>query len=142
MLLPQRRKFRKAFKGRIKGETKAGADFNFGIFGLKAMTAERINSRQIEAARKAITNYLKRSGKLWIRIFPDLPVSAKPADVRMGKGKGSVEYWAFRVAPGRIMFELDGVTEEMARGALERAAAKLPLKSKFVRKVEVISHGN
>ena len=135
MLLPNKTKFRKAFKGRINGSTKGGSALNFGEFALKAMSPNRIQAKHIESARRAITNYLKRTGKLWITIFPDLPVSKKPADVRMGRGKGGVEYWACRVAPGRIMFELEGVSEEQAKSAFERAAAKLPLKTKFVKRV-------
>lgn len=136
MLSPKKTKFRKMHKGRIHGNAKGGYTLNFGQFGLKAMEPERVTARQIEAARRAITRHMKRVGRLWIRIFPDLPVTAKPAEVRMGSGKGSVEYWAARVQPGRIMFELDGVTEETARGAFERASAKLPIKTKFVRRVE------
>jgi large subunit ribosomal protein L16 len=136
MLSPKKTKFRKMHKGRIHGNAKGGFTLNFGQFGLKAMEPERITARQIEAARRAISRHVKRVGRLWIRIFPDLPVTAKPAEVRMGSGKGSVEYWAARVQPGRIMFELDGVTEEVARGAFERASAKLPIKTKFVRRVE------
>lgn len=135
MLMPKKTKHRKAFKGRIHGQTKGGATLNFGAYGLKALQPERITSRQIEAARRAISRHMKRVGRLWIRIFPDLPVSEKPADVRMGSGKGSPEYWAARVAPGRIMFELDGVPEELAREAFERAAAKLPIKTKFVKRI-------
>ena len=135
MLLPKKTKYRKAFKGRIHGNATGGTDLNFGIFGLKSIEPERVTARQIEAARRAIQRHLRRIGKLWIRIFPDVPVSQKPADVRMGKGKGSVEYWACRVKPGRIMFELDGVTEEQARGAFERAAAKLPVKARFVKRL-------
>ena len=136
MLQPKKTKFRKQFKGRIHGNAKGGAQLTFGEFGLKALEPERITSRQIEACRRAINRHNKRSGKLWIRIFPDVPVTAKPLEVRQGKGKGSVEYWAARVKPGRMLFELDGVTEEMARGAFERAAAKLPIKTKFVRRVD------
>ncbi len=136
MLSPKKTKYRKQHKGRIHGNAKGGSDLNFGRYGLKALEPERITARQIEAARRAITRHVKRVGRLWIRIFPDLPVTSKPAEVRMGKGKGSVEYWAARVKPGRIMFELDGVTEEAARGAFERAAAKLPIKTKFVKRVE------
>src|ERR1041384_3287636 len=117
MLQPKRTKFRKAFKGRIHGNAKGGTELNFGAFGLKAMEPERITARQIEAARRAITRHIKRAGRVWIRIFPDVPVSAKPAEVRMGSGKGSNEYWACRVRPGKIMFELDGVSEELAREA-------------------------
>lgn len=135
MLSPKRTKFRKAFKGRIHGNAKGGTALNFGAFGLKALTPDRITSRQIEAARRAITRHIKRSGRVWIRIFPDLPVSAKPAEVRMGSGKGSVEYWACRVHPGRILFELDGVPQDLARRAFELAAAKLPVQTKFVSRV-------
>lgn len=135
MLQPKRTKFRKQFKGRIHGNSKGGTQLNFGAFGLKALEPERITARQIEAARRAITRYMKRAGKVWIRIFPDLPVTAKPTEVRMGKGKGSVEYWAARVAPGRIMFELDGVSEEIAREALRLGAAKLPIKTHFVQRI-------
>ncbi len=137
MLTPKRTKYRKQHKGRIHGLAKGGAELNFGIYGLKAMEPERITARQIEASRRAINRHLRRSGRLWIRMFPDVPVSAKPAEVRMGKGKGSVEFWVCKVKPGRILFELDGVEEEMARGAFERAAAKLPIKTKFVSRVGV-----
>ena len=132
MLSPKKTKFRKQFKGRIHGSSKGNYALNYGSFGLKAMEPERVTSRQIEAARKAITRYLKRAGRMWIRIFPDVPVSKKPAEVRMGKGKGSVEYWACRVKPGRIMFEADGVPYDIAKEALRLAAQKLPLKTKFV----------
>lgn len=135
MLQPKKTKYRKQHKGRIHGNTKGGAKLNFGSYGLKALEPERITARQIEASRRAITRHMRRVGRLWIRIFPDLPVTSKPAEVRMGKGKGSVDYWAARVAPGRILFELDGVTEEMARGAFDRASAKLPIKTKFVKRV-------
>lgn len=135
MLQPKKTKFRKAHKGRIHGNAKGGTDLNFGSFGLKAMTPDRITSRQIEAARRTMTRHLKRQGKLWIRIFPDVPVSKKPLEVRQGKGKGSVEYWAARVKPGRIMFELDGVPEELAREAMALAASKLPVQTKFVKRV-------
>ena len=135
MLQPKRTKFRKAFKGRIHGNAKGGTELNFGAFGLKAMEPERITARQIEAARRAITRHIKRSGRLWIRIFPDLPVSSKPAEVRMGSGKGNPEYWVARVKPGRIMFEIDGVSHEVAAGAFERAAAKLPIKVKMVTRL-------
>ncbi len=134
MLSPKKTKYRKAHKGRIHGTAKGGFRLNFGAFGLKALEPERITARQIEAARRAITRSMKRQGRLWILIFPDVPVTAKPAEVRMGKGKGSVEYWACRVHPGRIMFELDGVSEEVARQAFELAAAKLPIKTKFVQR--------
>ena len=132
MLSPKRTKFRKAHKGRIHGMAKGGTTLNFGTYGLKALSPERVTARQIEAARRAITRHLRRQGKLWIRIFPDLPVTSKPAEVRQGKGKGSVDYWACRVKPGRVMFELEGVSPEMARGAFDRAAAKLPVKTKIV----------
>ncbi|MFN5608585.1 MAG: 50S ribosomal protein L16 [Holosporales bacterium] len=132
MLSPKRTKFRKAHKGRIHGLTSGGDRLNFGQFGLKALEPERITARQIEAARRAVTRYLKSAGKVWIRIFPDLPVSLKPAEVRMGSGKGAPEYWAARVHPGRILFEVDGVGEDQAREAFALAAAKLPIKTKFV----------
>ena len=135
MLQPKRTKFRKAFKGRIHGDAKGGTDLNFGAFGLKAMEPERITARQIEAARRAITRHIKRQGRLWIRIFPDVPVSSKPAEVRMGSGKGAPEFWAARVKPGRVLFELDGVPVQVAREALELAAAKLPIKTRFVARV-------
>jgi len=134
MLQPTRTKFRKAFKGRIHGNAKGGTELNFGAFGLKAMEPERITARQIEAARRAITRQMKRQGRVWIRIFPDLPVSDKPAEVRMGKGKGAIEYWICRVKPGRIMFELDGVNDATAREALSLGAAKLPIKTRIVRR--------
>ncbi|SIT79239.1 50S ribosomal protein L16 [Pontibaca methylaminivorans] len=132
MLQPKRTKFRKQHKGRIHGEAKGGSDLNFGTYGLKALQPERVTARQIEAARRAMTRHMKRQGRIWIRIFPDVPVSGKPAEVRMGKGKGSVDFWACRVHPGRIMFELDGVEEDIAREALRLAAMKLPLKSRVV----------
>ncbi len=132
MLQPKRTKYRKQHKGRIHGTAKGGTTLAFGQFGLKATTPERISARQIEAARRAITRHMKRVGKLWIRIFPDVPVSQKPAEVRQGKGKGSPEWWAARVKPGRIMFELDGVSEDLAREAFRRAAAKLPVQTKFI----------
>ena len=132
MMSPKRTKYRKAFKGRIHGKAKGGSSLNFGAFGLKAMEPGRLTARQIEAARRAITRHIKRQGRLWIRIFPDVPVTQKPNEVRMGKGKGSPEFWAARVKPGRIMFELDGVPHEVAEGAFERAAAKLPIKVKMV----------
>ena len=134
MLQPARTKFRKAHKGRIKGKATRGASLNFGSHGLQALEPERVTSRQIESARKAITRYLKRAGKMWIRIFPDVPVSKKPAEVRMGKGKGANEYWACRVKPGRIMFEVDGVNVDDAKKAMMLAAAKLPIKCKFVER--------
>ena len=132
MLSPKRTKFRKQHKGRIKGEAKGGTDLNFGSFGLKAAEPERITARQIEAARRAMTRHMKRQGRVWIRIFPDVPVTQKPTEVRMGKGKGSVEYWAAKVKPGRVMFEIDGVNEEIAKEALRLAAMKLPVKCRFV----------
>ncbi len=135
MLQPKKTNYRRAFKGRIKGVTKAGATLNFGQFGLKAMEPDRITARQIEAARRAITREMKRIGRVWIRIFPDLPVSKKPTEVRMGSGKGAPEFWAARVAPGRIMFEIDGVTEATAREALRLGAAKLPIKTRFVQRI-------
>ena len=135
MLSPKRLKFRKQHKGRIHGLAKGGSELSFGSYGLKALTPDRITARQIEAARRAITREMKRAGQVWIRIFPDVPVSDKPAEVRMGKGKGSVEYWCARVKPGRIMFELGGVDEELARKALALGAAKLPIKTKFVQRL-------
>lgn len=135
MLQPKRTKFRKAHKGRIHGVAKGGTDLNFGAFGLKALEPERITARQIEAARRAMTRHMKRAGRVWIRIFPDVPVSSKPTEVRMGKGKGSPDYWAARVKPGRIMFEIDGVTPEVAREAFRLAAAKLPIKTRFVQRI-------
>lgn len=135
MLLPKRTKFRKMHKGRIKGNAKGGSSLNFGAYGLKALTPERVTSRQIEAARRAMTRHMKRAGRVWIRIFPDVPVSKKPAEVRMGKGKGSVEFWACKVKPGRIMFEIDGVPQEVARRAMELAAAKLPVRTRFVTRL-------
>jgi large subunit ribosomal protein L16 len=135
MLQPKRTKFRKAHKGRIHGTAKGGTELNFGSFGLKAMEPERVTARQIEAARRAITRHMKRAGRVWIRIFPDLPVSQKPTEVRMGKGKGSPEYWAARVHPGRIMFEIDGVGEPIAREALRLGAAKLPVKTRVVARI-------
>ena len=134
MLSPKKTKFRKQFKGRIHRSAKGNYKLNYGSFGLKAMEPDRVTSRQIEAARKAITRYLKRAGRMWIRIFPDVPVSKKPAEVRMGKGKGTPEYWVCRVKPGKIMFELDGVSEVAAKEALSLAAAKLPLNTKFVKR--------
>ena len=132
MLQPKRTKFRKQHKGRIKGEAKGGFDLNFGQFGLKAIEPERITARQIEAARRAMNRYMKRQGRIWIRIFPDVPVTQKPTEVRMGKGKGSVEYWAAKVKPGRVMFEVDGVSEDVAKEALRLGAMKLPVKTRFV----------
>jgi large subunit ribosomal protein L16 len=135
MLSPKRTKFRKAHKGRIHGLAKCGTQLNFGSYGLKAVTPERVTARQIEAARRAITRHLRRSGRVWIRIFPDVPVSSKPAEVRMGKGKGSPEYWVARVKPGRIMFEIDGVPWDLAKEAFTLAAAKLPLDTRIVRRL-------
>lgn len=132
MLSPKRTKYRKAHKGRIHGNAKGGTDLNFGSVGLKAMQPGRITARQIEAARRAMTRHIKRQGKVWIRIFPDVPVSTKPAEVRMGKGKGSPEYWMCRVKPGRIMFEMEGVPMDIARVAFELAAAKLPISTRVV----------
>ena len=135
MLQPKRTKFRKCHKGRIKGNAKGGTQLNFGSFGLKALQPERVTARQIEAARRAMTRQMKRAGRVWIRIFPDVPVTKKPTEVRMGKGKGSVEFWAAKVKPGRIMFEIDGVPEPVARKALELAAAKLPVKTRIVTRL-------
>ncbi len=135
MLSPKRTKFRKAHKGRIHGNAKGGTALNFGSYGLKAVTPDRVTARQIEAARRAMTRHMKRAGRVWIRIFPDLPVSKKPAEVRQGKGKGSPEYWCVRVKPGRIMFEVDGVSYEVAKRAFELAAAKLPIKTRFVSRL-------
>jgi large subunit ribosomal protein L16 len=135
MLQPKRTKYRKQFKGRIKGVAKGGSDLNFGSYGLKAQEPDRVNARQIEAARRAITRHMKRAGRVWIRIFPDVPVTSKPTEVRMGKGKGSVDYWACKVKPGRIMFEIDGVSEEIAREALRLGAAKLSVKTRFVQRI-------
>lgn len=135
MLQPKRTKFRKQFKGRISGASKGGTTLNFGAYGLKALEPERVTARQIEAARRAITRQMKRQGRVWIRIYPDVPVTKKPTEVRMGKGKGSVEYWAARVAPGRIMFEIDGVAEDIAREALRLGAAKLPVRTRFVQRI-------
>ena len=132
MLQPKRTKFRKAFKGRIHGVAKSATTLDFGSFGLKALDAERVTARQIEAARRAISRAMKRQGRLWIRIFPDVPVSKKPPEVRQGKGKGAPEFWICRVKPGRIMFEVDGVSEEIAREAFTLASAKLPIKTKFI----------
>ena len=136
MLSPKKTKYRKQFKGRIHGNSKGNTALNFGSYGLKAIEPERITARQIEAARRAITRQMKRQGRVWIRIFPDLPVTDKPAEVRMGKGKGAVEYWAARVAPGRIMFEIDGVNDETARQALMLGAAKLPIKTRIVTRLD------
>ncbi|MEE2761810.1 MAG: 50S ribosomal protein L16 [Pseudomonadota bacterium] len=135
MLQPKRTKFRKAQKGRIHGNAKGGTSLNFGSYGMKAMTPARITARQIEAARRTITRHMKRAGRVWIRIFPDVPVSTKPAEVRQGKGKGNPEYWICRVKPGRVMFEMDGVPYDVAVRAFELAAAKLPLKTKIITRV-------
>ncbi len=135
MLQPKRTKFRKAHKGRIHGVAKGGVDLAFGQFGLKAQEPERVTARQIEAARRAITREMKRQGRVWIRVFPDVPVSKKPTEVRMGKGKGSVEFWAARVKPGRILFEVDGVPEETAREALRLGAMKLPITTRVVARI-------
>jgi large subunit ribosomal protein L16 len=138
MMQPKRTKFRKAHKGRIHGLAKGGTDLNFGAFGMKIVEPGRITARQIEAARRAITRHLKRLGRVWIRVFPDVPVSKKPAEVRMGKGKGSVELWVARVKPGRIMFEIDGVAEELAAEAIRLGSAKLPVDTRFVRRVQQV----
>ena len=135
MLSPKRTNYRKQHKGRIHGAAKGGSSLNFGEFGLKALDPDRITARQIEAARRAITRHMKRQGKVWIRVFPDVPVSKKPLEVRMGSGKGSVEFWACRVKPGRILFEVDGVPRDIAEEAFALAAAKLPIKTKFVARI-------
>jgi large subunit ribosomal protein L16 len=135
MLQPKRTKYRKAFKGRISGAAKGGFNLDFGAFGLKAMEPDRLTARQIEAARRAITRHMKRAGRVWIRVFPDVPVSKKPAEVRMGSGKGAPEFWAARVKPGRVLFELDGVPVTVAKEALALAAARLPIKTRFVARV-------
>ncbi len=135
MLSPKKTKYRKQHKGRIHGNAKGGTTLSFGAFGLKALTPERVTARQIEAARRTMTRHMKRQGKVFIRIFPDVPVTKKPLEVRQGKGKGSVEYWAARVKPGRILFEIDGVPEPVAREALALAASKLPIKTKFVARI-------
>ena len=135
MLQPARTKYRKAHKGRIHGKAKGGTELNFGSHGLKAVEPDRITARQIEAARRAITRAMKRAGRVWIRIFPDVPVSKKPAEVRMGSGKGTPELWVARVKPGRLIFEIDGVTAQTAKEALSLAAAKLPIKTRFVARI-------
>jgi large subunit ribosomal protein L16 len=135
MLQPKRTKYRKAFKGRIHGKAKGGTNLDFGAFGLKAQEPDRLSARQIEAARRALTRAMKRTGRVWIRIFPDVPVSKKPTEVRMGSGKGAPEFWAARVKPGRIIFEVDGVSREIAEQALAVAAAKLPIKTRFVARL-------
>ena len=136
MLQPKKTKYRKQFKGRIHGASKAGFSLNFGSFGLKSLEPERLTARQIEAARRAITRQMKRQGRVWIRIFPDVPVSTKPAEVRMGSGKGAPEYWAARVHPGRILFEIDGVPADVAQEALRLGAAKLPVRTKVVTRLD------
>jgi large subunit ribosomal protein L16 len=135
MLQPNRTKFRKAHKGRIHGMATSGNSLTFGQFGLKAMEPERVTARQIEAARRAMTRHMKRAGRVWIRIFPDVPVSKKPIEVRMGKGKGTPELWVCRIKPGRILFEIDGVSVQVAREALDLAAAKLPIKTRFIERI-------
>ena len=135
MLQPKRTKYRKQFKGRVHGNAKGGTTLNFGNYGMKAVTPGRITARQIEAARRAITRHMKRAGKVWIRGFPEVPVTGKPAEVRMGKGKGSPEYWMCRIKPGRIMFELDGVDKDVAREALALASAKLPVQTRFIQRL-------
>ena len=135
MLQPMRTKFRKAHKGRIKGLATSGVELAFGQFGLKAMAPDRVTARQIEAARRALTRHMKRSGQVWIRVYPDVPVSKKPLEVRMGSGKGTPEYWVVRIKPGRILFEVDGVSQQIAREALTLAAAKLPIKTRFVQRI-------
>jgi large subunit ribosomal protein L16 len=135
MLQPKRTKYRKAFKGRIHGKAKGGTNLDFGSFGLKAQEPDRLSARQIEAARRALTRGMKRQGRVWIRVFPDVPVSKKPTEVRMGSGKGAPEFWAARVKPGRILFEVDGVNRQTALEALSLAAAKLPIKTRFVARL-------
>jgi large subunit ribosomal protein L16 len=135
MLQPMRTKFRKAHKGRIKGIATSGVNLAFGQYALKALEPERVTARQIEAARRALTRHMKRAGQVWIRVYPDVPVSKKPLEVRMGSGKGTPEFWVVRVKPGRILFEVDGITETVAREALALAAAKLPIKTRFVARI-------
>ena len=135
MLQPIRTKFRKAHKGRIHGVATSGTNLSFGQFGLKALEPERVTARQIEAARRALTRHMKRAGRVWIRVFPDVPVSKKPIEVRMGKGKGTPEYWVCRVKPGRVIFEVDGIPLALAREALALAAAKLPVKTRFIERI-------
>src|ERR1700678_611735 len=135
MMQPKKTRFRKAFKGRIRGNAKGGFALNFGEFGLKALEPERVTARQIEAARRALTRHMKRAGRVWIRVFPDVPVSKKPLEVRMGSGKGAPELWVARVKPGRIMFEIDGVPIQVAKEALALAAAQLPIKTRFVERI-------
>ena len=138
MLQPKRTKFRKQHKGRIHGEAKGGTDMTFGQYGLKAIEPERVTARQIEAARRAMTRHINRGGKIWIRIFPDKPITKKPLEVRQGKGKGSVEYWVAQIQPGKMLYEMEGVSEEIAREAFMLAAAKLPIATKFVSRAQVI----
>ena len=135
MLQPSRTKYRKQFKGRIHGLATSGNQLAFGQYGLKALEPDRVTARQIEAARRAMTNHMKRAGRVWVNVFPDVPISKKPTEVRMGKGKGAVDYWAARVKPGRIMFEIDGVNEEIAREALRLGAAKLSVKTRFMKRI-------
>jgi large subunit ribosomal protein L16 len=135
MLQPKRTKFRKAHKGRIHGKATSGTELSFGQYGLKAMEPDRVTARQIEAARRALTRHMKRSGRVWIRVYPDVPVSKKPIEVRMGKGKGTPEYWVCRIKPGRVMFEIDGVSVQLAKEALTLAAAKLPIKTRFIERI-------
>ena len=135
MLQPKRTKFRKAFKGRIHGVATSGATLAFGQYGLKALEPERVTARQIEAARRALTRFMKRAGRVWIRVYPDVPVSKKPIEIRMGKGKGTPELWVVRVKPGRILFEVDGVAIGIAKEALALAAAKLPVKTRFIERI-------
>jgi large subunit ribosomal protein L16 len=136
MMQPKKTRFRRAFKGRIRGTAKAGFTLNFGSYGLKAIEPDRVTARQIEAARRAITRHMKRQGKVWIRVFPDVPVSKKPAEVRMGSGKGAPEFWAARIHPGRIMFEIDGVANDIALESLRLGAAKLPIKTRIISRLE------
>jgi large subunit ribosomal protein L16 len=143
MLQPKKTKYRKQFKGRIHGSAKAGFALNFGAFGLKSLEPERVTARQIEAARRAITRQMKRQGRVWIRVYPDVPISSKPAEVRMGSGKGAPEYWAARVHPGRILFEVDGVPSDVAHEALKLGAAKLPVRTKIVSRLDAgVAHGD
>src|SRR5438128_2056959 len=135
MMQPKKTKFRKAHKGRIHGTATSGASLSFGQFGLKAMAPERVTARQIEAARRALTRHMKRAGQVWIRVYPDVPVSKKPLEVRMGSGKGAPEYWVVRIKPGRILFEVDGISQQLAREALALAAAKLPIKTRFIERI-------
>jgi large subunit ribosomal protein L16 len=136
MLSPKKTKYRKAHKGKIHGFAKGGTDLLFGSFGIKSIDPERVTARQIEAARRAIVRYLRKAGRMWIRVFPDVPVTQKPAEVRMGSGKGSVEYWACRVKPGKILFEVEGISEDEAKEAFAKASAKLPVKTRFVKRIE------